>query len=120
MKFPKYWKVVKNSTGLVVARGWSNHSEAEALKRAEARLQRILNWLRARSGDQDRYHYVIDDSQKCFRARLPPKPWRIGMLPPAQKFPFRPTPKKGHCTNGIAVTLQQLANGLCVRTNAEE
>jgi hypothetical protein len=63
MKFPKYWKSAKNSTGLVVAHGWSNLSEAEAAQRAEERLQRILKWLRSsRKEDLDRYHYVIDDS----------------------------------------------------------
>jgi hypothetical protein len=63
MKFPKYWKTVKNSSGLVVARGWSNLSEHEAAQRADARLQRILNWLRsADAEDLDRYSYVIDDA----------------------------------------------------------
>lgn len=63
MRFPKYWQAAKNSTGLVVARGWSDHSEAEAKQRAEERLQRILNWLRSSASDDlDRYSYVIDDS----------------------------------------------------------
>lgn len=64
MKFPKYWSVVKNPSGLVTARGWSESSQIEAQQRAEDRLKRILDWLRNdHSGkDLDRYQYVIDDN----------------------------------------------------------
>jgi hypothetical protein len=27
-------------------------------------------------------------AQECFRARLTPKPWRVGMRPPAMRFPY--------------------------------
>lgn len=64
MKFPKYWSVVRNTSGYVTARGWSENSQAEALERAEDRLKRILYWLRDENPekDLDRYQYVIDDN----------------------------------------------------------
>ncbi len=64
MKFPKYWSVVRNTSGYVTARGWSENSQAEALQRAEDRLKRILDWLRQENPgkDLDRYQYVIDDN----------------------------------------------------------
>ena len=38
--------------------------------------------------DSDPLYRDLCKSQKCFRARLTPKPWRIGCQPPLQKFPF--------------------------------
>lgn len=64
MKFPKYWSVVRNPSGHVTARGWSESSQIEAQQRAEDRLKRILQWLRDENSgkDLDRYQYVIDDN----------------------------------------------------------
>jgi hypothetical protein len=39
--------------------------------------------------DSDPLYRELCRSQKCFRARLTPKPWRVGINPPVQKFPFR-------------------------------
>jgi len=47
VKFPRYWTRVKNESGLVVARGWSETSHDEALVNAKARLNRILDYLRS-------------------------------------------------------------------------
>lgn len=38
--------------------------------------------------DSDPLYRDLCRSQKCFRARLTPKPWRIGCESPADKFPF--------------------------------
>ena len=38
--------------------------------------------------DSDPLYRELCKSQKCFRARLTPKPWRIGWKAPAEKFPF--------------------------------
>ncbi len=38
--------------------------------------------------DSDPLYRELCKSQKCFRARLTPKPWRIGKSLPEQKFPF--------------------------------
>lgn len=64
MRFPKFWKVAKDGSGKIVARGWSESSQAEADQNAQDRLHRILTWLRSKDdvGDLDRYHYVIDDN----------------------------------------------------------
>lgn len=63
MRFPKYWSVVRNPSGHVTARGWSENTQIEAQQRADERLKRILHWLRHESSteDLDRYQYVIDD-----------------------------------------------------------
>jgi hypothetical protein len=39
--------------------------------------------------DSDPLYRSLCRSQACFRARLTPKPWRVGINPPTQKFPFR-------------------------------
>jgi len=36
----------------------------------------------------DRLYRRLCRSQRCFRARLTAKPWRIGLTPPPQRFPF--------------------------------
>lgn len=64
MKFPKYWTRAVNSTKKVVARGWSEVSQEEADRNAQARLGRILAALKPpRSFDLnlERYQYVIDN-----------------------------------------------------------
>ncbi|MCA9158594.1 MAG: hypothetical protein KDA72_09715 [Planctomycetales bacterium] len=64
MKFPKYWTRAVNSTNKVVARGWSEVSQEEADRNAQARLRRILAALKPpRSFDLklERYDYVIDN-----------------------------------------------------------
>ncbi|MEO8270403.1 MAG: hypothetical protein ABI557_11840 [Aureliella sp.] len=64
MKFPKYWTRAYNSTKKVAARGWSEVSQEEADRNAQARLRRILAALKPpRSFDLDleRYDYVIDN-----------------------------------------------------------
>ncbi|TWU43044.1 hypothetical protein Q31b_20790 [Novipirellula aureliae] len=38
--------------------------------------------------DSDPLYRNLCKSQKCFRARLTPKPWRIGCRSPREKFPF--------------------------------
>ena len=63
MKFPKYWTRAYSPTKTVVARGWSEQSQAEADQNAQARLARILAALKSRKPfqlDLDRYGYVID------------------------------------------------------------
>lgn len=64
MRFPKYWKVARDRTCKIVARGWSETSQTEADQNAQDRLQRILQWLGGNRNrdDLDRYHYVIDDN----------------------------------------------------------
>ena len=37
----------------------------------------------------DRLYRRLCQQQQCFRARLTPKPWRIGLLRPPEAFPFR-------------------------------
>lgn len=64
MKFPKYWTRAYNSTKKVVARGWSEVSQEDADRNAQARLRRILAALNPpRSFDLnlERYEYVIDN-----------------------------------------------------------
>jgi hypothetical protein len=62
MRFPTFWKKVKNARGTVVARGWSDVSAQEAAQRAEARLQKILQALGSRrQNDLQRYPYEADD-----------------------------------------------------------
>ena len=62
MRFPRFKSVAANKSGLVTARGWSDVSQAEADANANARLLRILAWLKSkRHQDLDRYSYVIDD-----------------------------------------------------------
>jgi hypothetical protein len=50
---------VKNESGRVVARGWSETSHEEALVNAKARLNRILDYLRS-DKPLDDYQYVFD------------------------------------------------------------
>jgi hypothetical protein len=59
VKFPQYWTRVKNESGRVVARGWSETSQDEALANAKARLNRILDYLRS-DRPLDEYQYVFD------------------------------------------------------------
>ncbi len=44
---------------------------------------RILEQLRS-----DPLYMALSRKQKCFRARLTPKPWRIGAAKPPSGFPF--------------------------------
>ncbi len=61
MRFPKYLASVRNETGRVKARGWSDQSQEEADQRAHTRLDRILSALRSRQVDRlDRYVYEVD------------------------------------------------------------
>lgn len=46
--------------------------------------KRILNELKS-----DRLYRRLCESQQCFRARLSPKPWRIGAGRPPVQFPYR-------------------------------
>ncbi len=62
MRFAKYWTVVKNQSGTVTARGWSDTSEADAAQFAAERLNRILDWLHNPGLDLERYQYVIDNA----------------------------------------------------------
>ncbi len=62
MRFAKYWTVLKNSSGTVTARGWSNTSQDDAARNAHDRLRRILDWLHNPDGDLDRYQYVMDNA----------------------------------------------------------
>lgn len=50
---------MKNESGRVVARGWSEVSPDEALANAQARLNRILDYLRS-DKPLDEYQYVFD------------------------------------------------------------
>lgn len=50
---------MKNESGRVVARGWSETSQDEALANAKARLNRILDFLRS-DKPLDDYQYVFD------------------------------------------------------------
>jgi hypothetical protein len=62
MRFARFWKVVKNDSGNVSARGWSDQSEEEAGRLAQERLARILNFLaNPETRELDRYQYTIND-----------------------------------------------------------
>lgn len=50
---------MSNKSGLVVARGWSETSQEEAFANAQARLSRILDYLRS-DKPLDEYQYVFD------------------------------------------------------------
>ena len=49
----------------------------------DAKSERILEALGA-----DRLYVALCRSQDCYRARLTPKPWRIGIQQPTTRFPF--------------------------------
>jgi hypothetical protein len=52
MYFPKFWTYAK--TGEVVTWGWSDVSESDALKKAQERQARVLEWLRSGREKPDR------------------------------------------------------------------
>jgi hypothetical protein len=62
MRFPTFWKKIKNSRGTVAAWGWSDVSAEEATLHAQARLQRVLQALaNHRVEELQRYPYESDD-----------------------------------------------------------
>jgi hypothetical protein len=75
---PDYaFRIYRTAAGLraIVANRIFNHVDPPVLRTMEEL-------------DSDPLYRELCRSQKCFRARLTPKPWRIGCKSPADKFPF--------------------------------
>jgi hypothetical protein len=87
MHFPKYWISAREKC--LSAWGWSDTSPAEARAHAETRLAKIRAWIAqgGKSTWQQRYR-ALCATQKCFRARLTPKPWRCGVDKPRVRWPW--------------------------------
>jgi len=70
----KVYRTPNGYRGLVTSQPYApGSSEAEAL---------------LRSFESDDLYVKMCKAQQCFRARLTPKPWRIGMDNPPRTFPF--------------------------------
>lgn len=52
--------------------------------------------------DCDPLYLKLCRSQKSFRARLTPKPWRVGLRAPVVKFPFETAGKKSEISRWVA------------------
>ncbi len=50
----------------------------------------------------DPMYVRLCESQSCYRARLSPKPWRIGMNQPSQRYPFRDTDQEDEYRQWVA------------------
>jgi len=72
------WRVYRTRAGL---RLLATQELFDAVEMAAGPLFREL-------GADPRYSCLCK-AQRCFRARLTPKPWRLGLAPPPERWPFR-------------------------------
>ncbi len=65
------------------AAGFRGMITNRAINAAHAEAESLLDSL-----PTDPLYRMLCKSQQCYRARLTPKPWRVGVRPPRQRFPW--------------------------------
>ncbi len=82
----RYWSSVNLHTALIVYRTAAGLRVAivdRAIQANDPDVHGILKEL-----DSDPRYRLLCDAQQCFRARLSPKPWRIGVEMLRERYPF--------------------------------